>query len=731
MFRKTLSIAAALCMAFSTAAFLPKSAFTSDIAVQADDEIKTYNDFTYFEDYNGKLVIVSYEGDLKNVTIPSSISGKTVYMIAKYAFVDNENIESLTIPNSIEQLSYGSFMGCTNLANIYTSANPNFDFTGGVLYYKFENSTALGVNGKWSPDIKTTKEAVFCAHNRTSVNVPNGVDGIAPYAFYGNDKLENITLPAGITRIGEKAFYGCTKLKTMNTTGIEGSSDINIPYGTILIDKCAFFDCASIHSINFPNTLWGIQDLAFVNCENLHSAYIPDSVEYIGNCAFGFSGTEYSLIRSGSFTLISNTKQSEDGEKTPAAEYAGNNSITIADPEDYGNAEEDEDGNLVYKDNNGYDHTFDSSVTHNPDKPWDHVYIYTAVVTPTCTTPGAIAGICYCGKTYYQEFPATGHILDLVPETVAPTCTQEGYTAYKCTVCGEEVKTATTPATGHTYTDEVIAPTCTEKGYTKHTCTVCGYTSNDSETSALSHNYVGKMTKAATCTATGIMTYTCSVCNDSYTESLPKTDHKYTTKTVAPTYDAKGYTVHTCSVCGDSFKDTYTDKLTKTSIAKAAVMGISDKVYTGKAIKPTPTVKLSGKTLKSGTDYTVSYKNNKAVGKATVTITGKGTYTGTVTKTFKINPKATSISKLTSPKTKQLKAAFKKVSGVTGYQVTYSTSSKFTKSTTKTVTVKATSKTIKSLKKGKTYYVKVRAYKTVSGTKYYSAYSAVKKVKTK
>ena len=68
---------------------------------------------------------------------------------------------------------------------------------------------------------------------------------------------------------------------------------------------------------------------------------------------------------------------------------------------------------------------------------------------------------------------------------------------------------------------------------------------------------------------------------------------------------------------------------------------------------------------------------------------------------------------------------------MTGYQVKYSTSKKFTKSTTKTIGVKTTSKTVKSLKKGKTYYVKVRTYKTVKGTKYYSGYSAVKKIKIK
>ena len=256
------------------------------------------------------------------------------------------------------------------------------------------------------------------------------------------------------------------------------------------------------------------------------------------------------------------------------------------------------------------------------------------------------------------------------------------------------------------------------------------YVSTSFETLKVSHNYK-VTTVAATCTADGKKTQTCTVCGDTKTEVLPKTGHKYTAKVTKPTYDSKGYTTHTCSVCGDSYKDTYTDKLVRKSISGAAVSGISNRHYTGKAITQKLTVKLGTKTLKAGTDYTVSYKNNKAVGKATVVITGKGGYKGSITKTFKICPPKTTLKSATSPKTKQLKTTYSNVSGVTGYQVTYSTSSKFTKATTKSVIVKGTSKTISKLTKGKTYYVKVRTYKTVNGTRYYSAYSAVKKVKIK
>lgn len=170
--------------------------------------------------------------------------------------------------------------------------------------------------------------------------------------------------------------------------------------------------------------------------------------------------------------------------------------------------------------------------------------------------------------------------------------------------------------------------------------------------------------------------------------------------------------------------------LTRKSIANAKVT-LKSKYYTGKAIKQSPVVKLGKKTLKEGTDYTVSYKNNKNIGTATVTIKGKNAYKGSVKATFKICPKKTTLSKVTSPKTKQAKVTYSKVKGVTGYQISYSTSKSFTKKTTKTAGSKKTSKTITGLTKGKTYYVKVRTYKTVDGKKYYSGWSDVKKIKVK
>ena len=157
--------------------------------------------------------------------------------------------------------------------------------------------------------------------------------------------------------------------------------------------------------------------------------------------------------------------------------------------------------------------------------------------------------------------------------------------------------------------------------------------------------------------------------------------------------------------------------------------------YTGKAKTPIVTLTgANGKKLKKGTDFTVTYKNNKKVGKGTVTIRGYGKYTGKITKTFKINPRATDIKSIASPASGKLKVTYNKVSGVTGYVIKLSTDKSFKKAPVKTVTVKGakkTSTTVNSLKKGKAYYVKVRTFKTVNGKNYYSLFSTVKKLKVK
>ena len=158
---------------------------------------------------------------------------------------------------------------------------------------------------------------------------------------------------------------------------------------------------------------------------------------------------------------------------------------------------------------------------------------------------------------------------------------------------------------------------------------------------------------------------------------------------------------------------------------------VKDKTYTGKALKPAVTVKLGSKKLKKGTDYTVSYKSNKAVGVATVTVKGKGGYTGTKKLTFKILPRSVAISKLTAGK-QRLTVKWARRAEATGYELQYALKSSFAGAKTVSIKKNATvSATIKKLKTGKTYYVRLRSYKTVGKKTYRSAWSKGKGVKVK
>ncbi|MCD8189897.1 MAG: phage tail tip lysozyme [Clostridiales bacterium] len=177
----------------------------------------------------------------------------------------------------------------------------------------------------------------------------------------------------------------------------------------------------------------------------------------------------------------------------------------------------------------------------------------------------------------------------------------------------------------------------------------------------------------------------------------------------------------------------YSFKVTARKLSNATVSSVNARyTYTAKNIKPTPKVKYSGTTLTKNTDYTVSYSNNKKVGTATITIKGKGNYTGTITKTFQIVPKKVSNLKVKSSSSKKITVTWTSLKTVRGYQIQYSTSSDF--SNAKTITVVGTTKkkkVISGLKSGKTYYVRIRSYCKVNGTSYHSFYSSTKKVKVK
>ena len=159
-------------------------------------------------------------------------------------------------------------------------------------------------------------------------------------------------------------------------------------------------------------------------------------------------------------------------------------------------------------------------------------------------------------------------------------------------------------------------------------------------------------------------------------------------------------------------------------------------IYNGKVQKPQVTVKnAKGEVIKG---YTVKYAGNcKNVGKYKVTLTFKGDYNGTKTKTFKIAPKSVTVKSLKAAKKRFDVKWSKQTTQVTGYQVQYSTDKNFVKAVkNKKITKNSVvTKTVKNLKSKKVYYVRVRTYTTVKYNgeqmNLHSDWSKVKKVTVK
>ena len=402
-----------------------------------------------------------------------------------------------------------------------------------------------------------------------------------------------------------------------------------------------------------------------------------------------------------------------------------------------------------------------------------HKYVAT-VVAPTCTTNGYTLHKCsVCGTSYKDSITkATGHSYGNSVVTKQPTCTSVGTAIKTCTKCNATV-TEKLPAKGHTaVTDKGYPATCTTAGKTDGShCSVCN-TVIKAQTviNATGHKSSGWIVdKAASIGVKGSKHKECTVCKkvletaeipalaktsiSKASVTLSTSTYAYDGKAKTPSVNVKvnGKTLkkdtdYTVSYSNNTKvgtakvtitgKGNYTGSVSKTysiknNFKKATVSGISTKAFTGKNITHSITVKYNGKTLKNGTDYTVSYSNNKNIGTATVKITGKGSYTGTITKTFKINPAKQEIQKLTA-KSKAFFVDWEQKGSATGYEIQYATNSKFTSAKKVTITNNKTdTKTISKLSGKKKYYVRVRSYTTVKGTKYYGAWSASKSVTTK
>lgn len=337
------------------------------------------------------------------------------------------------------------------------------------------------------------------------------------------------------------------------------------------------------------------------------------------------------------------------------------------------------------------------------------------------------------------------HTWDSGKVTKEATCKEEGVKTYTCSGCGQTKTEAIAKTTTHKWSawKTVTAAKVGVKGSKQRTCSVCGKTET-AEIPALSSVSKIKITGFSTKYISGNVRATIKwnavskakkyrICygyvnNKTYSrkeKSATAARSITVTKQVSfsasnrfwvEAYDSNG------KLCGKSDEKYYTD----TTIGYYDILP-----YTGKAQVPYVEVRVQDQFLKKGRDFTVTATNSTYPGKGEAQIRLKGNFRGVIRKPLTIRLKETNISSLTAGK-KYFTLKWKKGStGVSGYQIQYSTAANFKKAKTVTVkSVKTLSRKISGLKKGR-YYVRIRTYGKIKGKTCYSSWSGAKKATVK
>ena len=394
---------------------------------------------------------------------------------------------------------------------------------------------------------------------------------------------------------------------------------------------------------------------------------------------------------------------------------------------------------------------------------------WTQTTAPTCSATGESKRTCSREDCNHEEtrddaINPYAHSWDDWMHTTEPTCTKAGEDTRVCThESSHTEKRVGKPATGHVWIEPVYKwaddnasvtatrvckfddgcevetaaatsevtqkPTCASKGKTTYTAT---FSEEDFATQSKSiedvdidpeaHEWGGWVaTKYPTCTQAGTEEHVCAH-DSSHRESRkiavdPKAHSWGAWKVVkAATETEKGVKQRVCKNDASHVEKQAIPKLdpvkpsppVKISIAKAKVtLAKTAYAYNGKAKKPkVKSVVLNGKKLKAGADYAVKYSNNKKLGTATVTVTGKGDYNGSAKAKFAIKLAKVKLSTIAViPAGTSATASWKKVAGAKSYQLQYRKAG----GKWKTAKAKGVSRTVKGLKAGKLYRFRVRA----------------------
>ena len=661
----------------------------------------------------------------------------TVTIIKDSAFEECTNLKSIQIPNTVTKIEPEAFYNCTSLTTVNIP-----DTVKSIDKSVFSGCASLTEVHLPSTIKEMPVSAFYNCKKLTTINFPSTLTTIGNSAFSGCESLPEAILPSGVEKIESNAFKNCKALKkaavpdTVSSIGssafygCEALTDITLGSKLKKIESQTFYGCTVLPSIVLPYNVTTIGDSAFVNCTKLTQITVPRNTTSIASNAFSYPKK---MTMYGPSDCYAQTYASGKGIKYVTQDiHATSVSLDITEK----TAERYDDFQLTatiaplnFTDAVVWTSSNEEVATVSDTGYVEICGVGTAVITVTAgnvkaackiTVPQLIdwiefdedeielkAGETYQLKPYISPSDATNKKLKY---TSSDTKVAEVSASGRVTAKSEgEAKIRAAATDG---SDEYAVCYVTVTGKAKVTGITLDRTSAEvkrgekltlnvtvSPSYASNKKVVWKSanTKIATVDANGSVTAKApgrtkitvtSSENSSYQASCTVTvPYKITYKlnkgknnaSNPSTYYGKKVTLKNPSRKGYAFAGWYTDAKFKKKITSISSSAKSDYILYAKWTK----VKVAKASLTSA-------KNSKS---------------------------------------KQILLKYKKVSGAKGYEISYSTDKKFKKAVTKKNTAK-TSYTISKLKKGKIYYVRIRAYKMDStGKKVYGKYSSMKKVK--
>ena len=669
---------------------------------------------------------------LEEVKIP-----KTVTVIKNHAFNECIKLKAVEISNGMKEIGDSAFSECSNLQKVILPDTVNS--MGTNIFYNCINLTEVHL-----PNIRQniTANTFYNCKKLTTINFPSTLTTIGNSAFSGCESLPEAILPSGVEKIESNAFKNCKALKkaavpdTVSSIGssafygCEALTDITLGSKLKKIESQTFYGCIVLPSIVLPYNVTTIGDSAFVNCTKLTQITVPRNTTSIASNAFSYPKK---MTMYGPSDCYAETYASGKGIKYVTQDiHATSVSLDITEK----TAEHYDDFQLTatIAPLNFTDAVVWTSSNEEVAAVSDTGYVEicgvgTAVITVTAGNVKAVCKITVLQLIDWIEFDEdeielkAGETYQLKPYISPSDATNK-----KLKYTSSDTKVAEVSASG--------LVTARSEGEAK----IRAAATDGSDEYAVCYVTVTGKAKV-----TGITL--------DRTSAEVKRGEKLTLNvTVSPSYASNKKVVWksantkiaTVDANGSvTAKAPGRTKITVTSSENSSYQAsctvtvpykITYKLNKGKNNASNPSTYYGKKvTLKNpsrkGYAFAGWYTDAKFKKKITsISSSAKSDYI-LYAKWTKVKVAKASLTSAKNSKSKQILLKYKKVSGAKGYEISYSTDKKFKKAVTKKNTAK-TSYTISKLKKGKIYYVRIRAYKMDStGKKVYGKYSSMKKVK--